>query len=482
MAGLALSFRATLSQAVACLLLWLLSAGAVASTNEAPDSATANGDQPLQIFARFKSALDANDLVTAGERAQRLVAVVEAKYGSNSRELVNPLTNLGTVYFRRGEFAEAEAAYRRAVGLIEGELSGADRMLIRPLEGLGETWLALGRPAEAVAVLRRAVDLSRNLDGLFNIDQLDTVDALIEAYVATGQQAEAEREHQSAFRIAETAYGKRDLRLVEPLDRYARWFESVGRYTTARGLHARALQLAEELSSDKPIAGVPGLRGLARTWLLEAIYGPEVEAQPAFELNENIDPFIVGNNQSRLNSEGVRALTYAVDIIRRTEPLDSRMLGETLAQLGDWHLVSGNLSRANTAYADGWKALSAAGSSAATLFDAPRVLVYRAPSASVTRMRPANPTDYAIREVDMRLRIASDGKVSAVDVASSTAPENTTRAAALAARKARFAPRLVAGDPVATEGVVLRERLFVRIQPEKASTERAPTEPASIRD
>jgi tetratricopeptide (TPR) repeat protein len=457
MAGLTLPLRAALT---------VIALGGFPSALLAADTAPS---EPLQIFARFKSALEANDLATAGQRAEELVAITEAHRGKDSRELVNPLTNLGTVQFRRGNFAAAEANYQRAIALIEGQVSGADRLLIRPLQGLGETWLASNRPADAATALKRAVDLSRNLDGLYNADQLDAVDALIEAYEKMGAKAEAEREHQYAFRIAETNFGKRDLRLVEPLDRYARFFESVGRYATARGLHARALQLAEELSAEKPVVGVPALRGLARTWLLEAIYGPEVEAQPAFELNDGGDPFVNNANQARLNSEGLRALSFALDVVNRSKPVDLRQLGELHAQIGDWYLISGNLGRAYASYGDSWKALSNAAVATGTpqlraLLESPRVLVYRAPSASASRMRVQNSDDYAVKDVEMRLKVGKDGKVLDVVVANTAAPENSTKAAMLAARKTRFAPRIVDGEPAETEGVVLREQLMVRIQ------------------
>lgn len=457
MAGLTLPLRAALT---------VIALGVFPSALLAADTAPS---EPLQIFARFKSALEANDLATAGQRAEELVAITEAQRGKDSRELVNPLTNLGTVQFRRGNFAAAEANYQRAIALIEGQVSGADRLLIRPLQGLGETWLASNRPADAATALKRAVDLSRNLDGLYNADQLDAVDALIEAYEKMGAKAEAEREHQYAFRIAETNFGKRDLRLVEPLDRYARFFESVGRYATARGLHARALQLAEELSAEKPVVGVPALRGLARTWLLEAIYGPEVEAQPAFELNDGGDPFVNNANQARLNSEGLRALSFALDVVNRSKPVDLRQLGELHAQIGDWYLISGNLGRAYASYGDSWKALSNAAVATGTpqlraLLESPRVLVYRAPSASASRMRVQNSDDYAVKDVEMRLKVGKDGKVLDVVVANTAAPENSTKAAMLAARKTRFAPRIVDGEPAETEGVVLREQLMVRIQ------------------
>jgi hypothetical protein len=232
------------------------------------------------------------------------------------------------------------------------------------------------------------------------------------------------------------------------------------------------------LSADKPVVGVPALRGLARTWLLEAIYGPEVEAQPAFEVNDAGDPFGANAGQSRLNSEGLRALSFAVEIVNRSKPVDSRLLGETLAQIGDWHLVSGSLGRANAAYVESWKALEAAGPEARMLLEAPRVLVYRAPSSSVARMRAGNPDDYAVRDVEMRLKVGADGRVDDAEVANSDAPENSTKAALLAARKTRFAPRLANGEPVETEGVVLREKLLIRIQRERPAAETPEPKPA----
>lgn len=461
MAGVPLPLRAALG----ALLLF-----------SAPLALPAEGTDPLQTFARFKSALEANDLANATTRAEELVAVIEARHGSDARELVNPLTNLGTVYFRRGNFAAAETHYQRAIRLIEGQLSGADRLLIRPLQGLGETWLASGRVTDAATVFKRAVDLSRNLDGLYNAEQIDIVDALIEAYVILGRDTEAEREHQFAFRIAETTFGKRDLRLIEPLDRFARWYETVGRYATARGLHARALQLAEELSKDKPVVGVPGLRGLARTWMLEAIYGPEIVDDPDIEPAAAGDAFFNNPGSGRMNPEGLRALNYAVEIINRSAPLDSRLLGETLAQIGDWHLLAGGTARAHSFYADSWKALETAGSDARRLLESPRQLVYRAPSISLTRMRPQNPEDYAVRDVQMKLKVGRDGRVQDAVLVQSSAPENSNRAALLAARKARFAPRIDNGQPVETDGVLLVERLLIRIQQEKAQD---PPKPAA---
>lgn len=425
-------------------------------------AATAESERG-ELYLRFKSAFEAGDWASAEERATALVRLIESSGNDNPRDLVNPLTNLGTVAFRRGNFDVAIKHYSRAIALIDGERAGADDLLIRPLHGLGEALLAKKNSVEAVTPLKRAVDLSRNVDGLFNPAQIDIVDALIDAYVANGQLTEAEREHQYAFRIAESTFGKNDLRLIEPLDRYARWFESIGRYTTARGLHARALQLAERQSADKPIVGVAALRGLARTWLLEGIYGPEVEPETTVrEANEASGPFLSAAGAGRLNADGERALRVALNIVADTKPRDDKLYGETLIQFGDWYLISGSTQRAHASYLEASKVLSAAGSGAERVLESPRLLVYRAPAASITRFKPDDPSQHTLHEIEFALEVGADGKVLDAQVASSTAPDATTRAALLAARKARYGPRVSGEQVVASTGVMLREKVWVR--------------------
>ena len=438
---------------IALSLWWLLGSVAVAE----PQARS-------QIFGEFKNALDQGNLTQAEALAESLVTSTEQEFGNEARELVNPLTNWGTVAFRAGRFTEAEERYQRALALLEGQRSGADRLLIRPLQGLGETWLASGRAAEAALMLRRAVDLSRNLDGLYNLEQLDLADALIEAYVQTGQTADAEREHQFAYRTAETSFGKNDLRLIEPLDRYARWFESTGRYSTARGLHARALQLAEQLSSDNPLRGIPALRGLARTWFLEAVYGPEVEQQAAMPQLAESPGLMVQQPGNRFSGDGEKALRYAIDIAKERAPDNPRLQGELLTELGDWYLASGNRKTRET-YAEAWQALERAADDSLESLKAPRLLVYRAPPLATSRLLPENPDEYRLQTVEVQVSVDENGKVSDAKLKDDAAelPEATARSVIFALRRARYAPRLEAGVPVATAEVSFSETLWLRV-------------------
>jgi tetratricopeptide (TPR) repeat protein len=415
-------------------------------------------DERIAAYQEFQRAFGARDYAAARPAAERVVVLTEQLHGTDSRELVNPLSNLGAVHYRLGEHPAAEVAFARAVRIVDGQIAGADRSLIAPLRGLGETYLATKQYAEAALALKRATDLSRNLDGLFNVDQLETLDSLIEAYIGLERLQDAEKESQYAFRVAESAYGRTDLRLLDPLDRLARWYEYVGRYTTARGLHARALQLSETQASPGSVLGVDALRGLARTYYLEFIYGPE---DPESATADPMAP-IAPTPEGRLNPDGERALKLALEALSRAQPPDLQARAGTLVELGDWYLIGGALARAHDAYRQGWAESQSAGGAALVTLQQPRRLAYRPPSISIARASPTRPDEWEERFVEVRFTVGTDGRVSSIETAATNAPAAAERSVQFAVRRARYAPRLENGEPVETTGVLLRERVLVR--------------------
>jgi hypothetical protein len=85
---LALSLRAALS-----LLL-----AAAACTAAAAQTA----DERLAAQERLRAAVSAGRLEEAVVHADTVLSLTEERFGKDSRELVNPLTNAGTVALRRG--------------------------------------------------------------------------------------------------------------------------------------------------------------------------------------------------------------------------------------------------------------------------------------------------------------------------------------------------------------------------------------------
>ncbi len=254
---------------------WLMPT-ALAIAAAFPLAALAVSDaERIAVYKEFRAQYDAKKYAEAQPLAERLVELTEEQYGSEELPLTNPLTNLATIHYKLGHYAAAIENYQRTLRILQAKSTIADKQQIRPLHGLGVSFLGANDPESAVVALKRAADLSRNTDGLFNINQIEFIDALIDAYEASGRYPEAEKEALYAMRVEEAAYGRSSIKLLNRLDKLARWYESARRYTSERNVYERALGILAKSAPENDLRRVPPLRGIARSFRLEAFYGVE---------------------------------------------------------------------------------------------------------------------------------------------------------------------------------------------------------------
>ena len=427
----------------------------------APAAALAVTDaERVAVYREYRAAFDAHHYPDALTLAEKLVALTEEQYGANDRELVNPLANLGTTQYRMGDYKDAEDTYLRSVKIAADTGGGsADRLLLRPLQGLGATYYATRQYEDASVTLQRALDLSRNLDGLLNPGQMPILDPLIGSLVNLERHSEADREFQYSVRVAESAWGGTDARVIRPVDRYARWLEHMGRYPSARAQYARELTIAEGAGSRAARLVIDPLLGIARSYRLEATNGSDEEAA------QYVDPFVqpsvgvLGDHGGHgLHPDGEKALLLALQTIDKMRLVDHQIRGTTLMELGDWYLCADQADKSLTRYRDAWKEFQQAGST--TALDVPRQLAYRAPASSASRSALAERDNTDEHSVQATFTVKRDGHTANVITSSgdATGPQQKTVLAAV--RRARYAPRLLDGEPVDTEGVTLVEKLL----------------------
>jgi tetratricopeptide (TPR) repeat protein len=418
--------------------------------------AVTNADR-LQVYHDFRAVFDARKYPEALPFAEKLVALTEEQYGPTDRSLINPLCNLATTQYRLHDYKTAEDTYLRTVKIVEDSGGGADRALLRPLHGLGATYFATQQYEDAALMLKRALDISRNLDGLFNVEQMSILVPLIDSLVALGRNDEAERAFDYAIRVAETGYGKTDLRVQKPLDRSAQWQEKMGRYATARALYARALQIAEQAGPGAAINTVEPLEGIARTYRLEFVNSDaeKSDTSDVYAPTPHGDPAV--QDAQRLNPDGERAILMALGAIDRAEPVDHMRRGTAFVELGDWYLSGDVPNRAMASYRRAWKEFALSGSTGTLA--APRQLAYRAPLASVSRVRGDRDT-MEEHFVEVSFTVTSEGRTRDVVTVDTNAPLAQQKTVMAAVRKARYAPRFENGEPVETLGVRFKERLL----------------------
>ena len=425
----------------------------------------------VAVYKDFRAQYDTKHWAEAQPFAERLVLLTEQQFGPEELQLTNPLTNLATVQYKLGNFAGAIENYRRSLNILQAKSTMADKAQIRPLHGLGLSLMGARDPEQAVVALKRAADLSRNTDGLYNIGQIEFIDALIDAYAATGRWPEADKEAAYALRVEEAAYGRSSPKLLDRLDKVARWFEAQRRYTSERATYERSLSILSRSGDANDMRRVAPLRGIARSFRLEAFYGIEgADNTSTFNSGPGgAGVFTDGTSQRR----GESSLTTALAIVDANSPVDHVVRGAVLADLGDWYLTNNALRRAYENYAESWKAFATAGST--HYLEKPRPLAIRASISSVDRSQ-LEPSEAEVKAVEMHFTVDRDGRVDNVTSPTTDVPEAIVRNAIASMKRGRFAPRIENGVAVPTENAVFVEQVLVRVSPEGTPATPAPTD------
>jgi tetratricopeptide (TPR) repeat protein len=418
----------------------------------------------IAVYREFRTQFDAKQYAAAQPLAERLVKLTEEQYGTEELQLTNPLTNLATIHYKLGNYPAAIENYQRTLRILQAKSTLADKAQIRPLHGLGISFIGANDYESAVIALKRAADLSRNTDGLYNIGQVEFIDALIDAYAATGRWNEAEKESQYAMRVEEAAYGRNSLKLLDRYDKLARWYESERRYTTERSVYERALAVLAKNAPPNDLRRVGPLRGIARSFRLEAFYGVEgTETGGTFNAGTNGAPVFSDGTQNR---RGESALAAALEVVESNTPVDQQLRAFVLTDLGDWYLTANASRRAYDAYAEAWKAFAQAGDTRP--LEKPRILAYRPSVSSVDRSQ-LDPAEAEIKTVELRFTVDRDGRLDDVTSPTTDVPETVVRNSVASIKRSRYAPRIENGLAVPTRDVVFLERVMIRATPATAA-------------
>jgi hypothetical protein len=237
----------------------------------------------------------------------------------------------------------------------------------------------------------------------------------------------------------------------------ARWYEFERRFTTERNIYERALAILARHAPENDLRLVGPLRGISRAYRLEAFYGVEGgDTGASFNTGGVGAPvFSDGTTQRR----GETALSTALAVIETHTPVNHRLRGEVLAELGDWYLVSNASRRAFDTYAEAWKALASAGHTGP--LEVPRVLAIR-PSISSVGRSALDPAESVVKTVEMHFTVDRDGRVEDVTSPTTDVPESIVRGCTISMKRARYAPRIENGAAVPTQNVVFFEKVLVK--------------------
>lgn len=453
------------------LAVLLLSAatppGAAAGETTAPPAAPATMivpaapslDPRMEAYEQFRGFYETQRYAEALPFAKRVVELSEAD-PDREHELPTAYNNLGATQYQVGDYAAAGDSYRKSLLLLETSSGISSRRLVVPLAGLGAVHAATDQHGIAVAMIDRALAVSRRSDGLFNLAQLPLIEQAAASHFAIGDLGGVERERRYALKIAEQNYGYADERTLPPILRLASFYETLGDYVAARLMYLRARDVSMGESGGYNPDAIRSLIGIARTYRLQFTADPE-QLNPQVPTRDDIAGELLSKSIKRepralvpnSNRSGLKSALQALELLRATTDPPQELLSATLIEIGDWYQATSRPTLALPYYAEASNMQAAdPESDAVNPLQAPRMVFYRAPTAS-SRGINAPAGQYTIRRTIFSLGVSETGETRDIAVVSSDMSDGQLSQSRRAVARSIFSPRFVDGQAMATEGV-----------------------------
>jgi tetratricopeptide (TPR) repeat protein len=394
---------------------------------------------PVPTFGSNPDAVEAGDGLAALRRARETLmrindfeaALSPAKTTVERQERApmpdasypRDLAALARIQAEIGEIETAEANFLKAINLIQAAEGEYSITLVEPYRGLGRSYIKAMRYPEAIAALESAQHVSQRNLGLFNVEQAPLLDDITTAYLGIGDTTEARKMQLERLDNAVKRYGADDPRVYPFRYQLADYYQRSRMTVSAREQYEAVLKSQETQAGAADPALLSPLRQLVKIDLMMT-QGEEDEAY-----------------------------TRLVSILDQSSDVDAVERGLSLATLGDWATVKGDALGARAYYQQAWATLSgSADLDVASLFAKPVMLDFIAPLSSVDRGQRSKPYSWA--GITFAFDVSAEGRpfnVRAIGREGPPAPIESRYSRRL--RETHFRPRLVAGEPVATDNV-----------------------------
>jgi len=391
--------------------------------NDLPESRADDGtsaDSATYLRRARDTLIGVGDFAAALNPARQ---VVEEQQPSPDQDYAADLVSLASIQAEIGEFDEAETNSLKAIELVETAEGEFSITLVDPYRSLGRAYIKGARYPEAITALEQAQHISQRNLGLFNIEQAGLLDDITTAYLGLGDTTEARRIQLERVANAIRRFGADDPRVIPFRYQLADYYQRSRMQISAREQYQEVLKSHEaQHGTDHPQLLGP-LRQLVKVDLVTT------------------------------QGEEDRAYSRLVSILEQNEDIAAVERGLSLAVLGDWATVTGDTLAAGDYYKRAWEALSSQPDiDIDTYFAQPVMIDFIAPLTAVDRGARSRP--YAWAAIVFEFDLSADGRVSNVRTVGAEAPLGVLESRYnRRLRETHFRPRIVAGEPVATNDV-----------------------------
>lgn len=218
----------------------------------AQSSATSNADK---LQAETVSLFNQGKFQEAVVTAKQTIAEREKEVGKQHPKVASDLTNLGAIYYKLGNYQEADWNFEKALKVYEGAPSQNEEAIIKVLKmkaACADEEFEKPRSVErAIKLYQRALLLAEKRYGKEHAEIGIILARLGSNLFNNGQDQEADAAFKRSLNILEKAFGPNDRRLAEPLEGKACLLMQAKKENEAESIHTRVNLLLQQGGQDK---------------------------------------------------------------------------------------------------------------------------------------------------------------------------------------------------------------------------------------
>ncbi len=426
------------------------------------------GTIPAEVqteWRRVLSSIDRRDYAPAREAMERVAAALTDPTPAIARARL--LMDQAIILGINGDQEAALPLIDQGITLIESGLGHFDPALVDLLVIRGLLSFDLRDYAATEAALRRAQHLAHRSDGVYTRTQLPIIDLLREVELAMGNYAHADRETHFILTINEKTFGGNNEALVPVLENAGSFFASQGnRIRCPEPLAPSTQKSAEQASMEqyRTLQFRDSFDAYNRAIdILEDHYGAN-----DLRLVEPLKGLAIARvKHCMMRNAAEAAMERALSIVSTNPAADVADRARATIDLAEVYTINSD-KRAASRYQEAWELLGTAPELIATrsaLFDSPKRLY---PDYGISMLK-ANMTSAGEGEtafIEIEFAVDTKGRVSMIRVIDGNVNNNVQIEMRSRLKNTIFRPRLVAGQPVIAEGLIMRETFMVQREPE----------------
>ncbi len=359
------------------------------------------------------------------------------------------LTNHGILFTAAGDYELGLSILESASAYLELRTNPFSTEWMNHIMATALAESGLGNLTDAEDTFRRAQHITHRQNGVYSPDQISIINYITANHLKSGRVIAADREQRFTLRISEQEFGPDSPEMLPILTRLGSYFATRGStmpvalpaeirlrrdllFKDSVNMYERAISIIEDQYGNMDLRLLGPLRGMASARLLQ-----------------------VTNRKYAEN-----ALQRAMAIVNANPDSDVGDQARALIDIGDLYVITSD-RKASQYYLQAWNLLQDSEETrlaATQFFSTPTRLHPRRDDVLYLERKPDAAKNGEELFAELQYTVSAQGKVQHVQILDKNVPNEQVRILRGRLRATRFRPRIIDGEILPTEGLILNQK------------------------